>query len=68
MTDMQQAAPLLRVNDIHVYYGAIHAIKGISLEVFENEGGKNISLSISHDNGAAIAFCCIEWEKAEGEV
>ena len=37
MTDMQQAAPLLRVNDIHVYYGAIHAIKGISLEVYENE-------------------------------
>ena len=37
MTDIQQAAPLLRVNDIHVYYGAIHAIKGISLEVYENE-------------------------------
>ncbi|MBR4333602.1 MAG: ABC transporter ATP-binding protein [Clostridia bacterium] len=37
MTDVQQAAPLLRVNDIHVYYGAIHAIKGISLEVYENE-------------------------------
>ncbi|MBR6186506.1 MAG: ABC transporter ATP-binding protein [Clostridia bacterium] len=32
-----QAAPLLKVNDIHVYYGAIHAIKGISLEVYENE-------------------------------
>ena len=37
MTDIQQAAPLLRVSDIHVYYGAIHAIKGISLEVYENE-------------------------------
>ena len=37
MTDVQQAAPLLRVSDIHVYYGAIHAIKGISLEVYENE-------------------------------
>ena len=37
MTDVQQAAPLLRVSDIHVYYGAIHAIKGISLEVCENE-------------------------------
>ena len=37
MTDTQQAAPLLRVSDIHVYYGAIHAIKGISLEVYENE-------------------------------
>ena len=29
--------PLLKVNDIHVYYGAIHAIKGISLEVSEGE-------------------------------
>ena len=37
MSDTKQAAPLLKVNDIHVYYGAIHAIKGISLEVFDNE-------------------------------
>ena len=37
MTEGKTAAPLLRVNDIHVYYGAIHAIKGISLEVYENE-------------------------------
>ena len=37
MTENAQAAPLLRVSDIHVYYGAIHAIKGISLEVHENE-------------------------------
>ena len=29
--------PLLKVNNIHVYYGAIHAIKGISLEVQEGE-------------------------------
>ena len=29
--------PLLKVNDIHVYYGAIHAIKGVSLEVNEGE-------------------------------
>ena len=37
MSDTKQAAPLLKVSDIHVFYGAIHAIKGISLEVFENE-------------------------------
>ena len=37
MSEVQNAAPLLRVNDLHVYYGAIHAIKGISLEVHENE-------------------------------
>ena len=29
--------PLLKVNNLHVYYGAIHAIKGISLEVNEGE-------------------------------
>lgn len=28
---------LLKVEDIHVFYGAIHAIKGISLEVNEDE-------------------------------
>ena len=32
-----ESLPLLKVNDIHVYYGAIHAIKGISLEVREGE-------------------------------
>ena len=29
--------PILEVNDIHTYYGSIHAIKGISLEVREGE-------------------------------
>jgi len=33
----EEKLPLLKVNDIHVYYGAIHAIKGISLEVHEGE-------------------------------
>ena len=33
----EQKKPLLQVDDIHVYYGAIHAIKGISLEVYEGE-------------------------------
>jgi len=28
---------LLKVNDVHVYYGSIHAIKGISFEVNEGE-------------------------------
>ena len=37
MSNIKLSTPLLRVNDIHVYYGAIHAIKGISLEVYENE-------------------------------
>lgn len=33
----EQKLPLLKVNNLHVYYGAIHAIKGISLEVSEGE-------------------------------
>ena len=33
----QAGAPLLKVEDIHVYYGSIHAIKGISFEVSEGE-------------------------------
>ena len=32
-----KAGPLLRVEDIHTYYGSIHAIKGVSLEVMEGE-------------------------------
>ncbi|MBO4837583.1 MAG: ABC transporter ATP-binding protein [Clostridia bacterium] len=35
--EQNKPAPLLKVQDLHVYYGAIHAIKGISLEVFDNE-------------------------------
>ncbi len=31
------AAPILKVDDINVYYGSIHAIKGISFEVNEGE-------------------------------
>jgi len=33
----KEQLPLLKVNSLHVYYGAIHAIKGISLEVREGE-------------------------------
>ncbi|MCR4817703.1 MAG: ABC transporter ATP-binding protein [Fretibacterium sp.] len=31
------AEPILKVEDIHVYYGSIHAVKGISFEVNEGE-------------------------------
>ena len=37
MSETENRTPLLRVHDLHVYYGAIHAIKGISLEVYKNE-------------------------------
>ena len=28
---------MLKVEDMHVYYGAIHAVKGVSFEVNEGE-------------------------------
>jgi branched-chain amino acid transport system ATP-binding protein len=30
-------APVLEIDDVHVYYGAIHALKGVSLKVGEGE-------------------------------
>jgi len=33
----QQGVPMLRVTDLHVYYGAIHALKGLSLTVQQGE-------------------------------
>ena len=37
MSETRQAKSLLKVDDIHVYYGSIHAIKDVSFEVFEGE-------------------------------
>ena len=37
MSQVSNGNSLLRVDDIHVYYGSIHAIKGISFEVNEGE-------------------------------
>jgi len=37
MSEAYQARSLLKVDGIHVYYGSIHAIKGISFEVNEGE-------------------------------
>ena len=37
MSEATKSKSLLRVDDIHVYYGSIHAIKGISFEVNEGE-------------------------------
>ncbi len=60
---------LLEVNDIHVYYGAIHAIKGISFQVEEGEivtligangAGKTTTLQtisgLLHSRGGSITF------------
>ena len=37
MSETRGAAPILQIQDIHTYYGAIHALKGISLEVYQGE-------------------------------
>ncbi len=60
---------LLQVNDIHTYYGAIHALKGISLEVDEGEivtliggngAGKSTTLNticgLMHPSSGTIAL------------
>lgn len=43
---------LLSVHDLHVYYGSIHAVKGVSFEVHEGEVvtliGANGSRKIHH--------------------
>ena len=46
---------ILQVNDLHVYYGSIHAVKGVSFEVNEGEvvtligaNGAGKSLSLIH--------------------
>ena len=42
--------PVLRVENINVYYGSIHAIKGISFDVYEGEhlpdGKKQIAVQV----------------------
>ena len=61
---------MLKVEDIHVYYGAIHAIKGVSFEVGEGEivaligangAGKSTSLKtvsgLMHPRSGNISFC-----------
>ena len=37
MTTAPSASSVLEIDDIHVYYGAIHALKGVSLTVGEGE-------------------------------
>ena len=64
-----QKLPVLKVNNLHVYYGAIHAIKGIALEVSEGEivtligangAGKSTTLNtvcgLLHPRGGSITF------------
>lgn len=61
---------MLKIDDIHVYYGAIHAIKGVSFEVNEGEivaligangAGKSTILKtvsgLMHPRSGSISFC-----------
>ena len=70
MTKQEYAGPILKVEDIHVYYGAIHAIKGISLEVYQDEivtligangAGKSTTLNtiagLLKPRSGSIEFC-----------
>ena len=61
---------MLNIDDIHVYYGAIHAIKGVSFQVNEGEivaligangAGKSTILKtvsgLMHPRQGTITFC-----------
>ena len=61
---------MLKIEDLHVYYGAIHAIKGVSFEVKEGEivaligangAGKSTILKtvsgLMHPRSGSISFC-----------
>ena len=63
-------ATMLKVNDINVFYGAIHAIKGVSFEVGDGEivaligangAGKSTILKtvsgLMHPRSGSISFC-----------
>jgi branched-chain amino acid transport system ATP-binding protein len=64
-----QRQPILEVDDIHTYYGTIHALKGVSLEVHEREivtligangAGKSTTLrsinGLNHPRDGRITF------------
>src|SRR4051794_471649 len=66
---MSSAGPILEVEDIHTYYGSIHALKGISITVNDGEivtligangAGKSTTLrsinGLNHPRRGTIAF------------
>jgi branched-chain amino acid transport system ATP-binding protein len=68
-TPSDGAKPILELDDLHVYYGAIHAVKGISLDVREGEivtligangAGKSTTLrainGLNHPRRGTITF------------
>jgi ABC-type branched-subunit amino acid transport system ATPase component len=61
--DRAAASPMLTVEDLHVYYGNIAALKGISLEVHPGEivtligsnRGRQVHHAAHHLGAAAVA-------------
>jgi branched-chain amino acid transport system ATP-binding protein len=64
-----QSAPMLKLTDVHTYYGAIHAVKGIDIEVHQGEivtligangAGKSTTLrsinGLNHPRQGTIVF------------
>jgi branched-chain amino acid transport system ATP-binding protein len=64
-----QSSPMLKLTDVHTYYGAIHAVKGVDLEVHQGEivtligangAGKSTTLrsinGLSHPRRGTIIF------------
>ena len=47
---------MLKVEDMHVYYGAIHAIKGVSFEVGE---GEIVALIGAKSRGPFVPGCTV---------
>jgi simple sugar transport system ATP-binding protein len=42
-----KAAPIIEIRDLHKWYSGVHALKGVSLDVYRNE-----ALGLVGDNGA----------------
>jgi len=69
VSEQPAAGPILEIDDVHVYYGAIHAVKGVSLEVKQGEivtligangAGKSTTLrainGLTHSRQGSIRF------------
>jgi branched-chain amino acid transport system ATP-binding protein len=69
MSQAVDGGPILKLDDVHTYYGAIHALKGVSLEVREGEivtligangAGKSTTLrsinGLNHPRQGTITF------------
>ena len=56
MSEQLAAGPVLEIDDVHVYYGAIHALKGVSLKV---NAGEIVTLIGSNGAGKSTTLRAI---------